>query len=106
MYRLETSVLTSAGARLHFTQREHESKDGYRGRLLCEIETRIAGRGPTPKGTRWVQWDHQPGHPLYQFRPDGTGRLVESTGAPYRDRVVTLPGIFDLDAARRALGLV
>lgn len=91
-------VLLADGRVLRFRQRRYESQPEMDGRVLREIEAAIVGeRGkPTPKGTRWAEWHDGPRKPD-DFGP--LGYVRESTGAPYADRTVRLPGIYDKAAA-------
>lgn len=102
----EVSILLATGRRLHYRRGAHESEAEFSGRLLCAIEEKITGkRGPTPKGTRWVEWHHT-GHHLDTFHVGGIAMARESTGNPYQDRTILLPGAFhDLASARKLLGL-
>lgn len=99
-----TSVLTSKW-QLHFIQQEGESQPEFDGRVLCAIEEAITEtRGPTPAGTRWVEWWHY-GHAVREFMANGLGNLRESTGERYQNRTLLLPGLYDLGRARAVLGL-
>ena len=101
--RHEISVLLADGQKLHFTQREHESKAEFDGLVLCRIEEAITGERKTPpKGTRWVEWWHH-GHPIRSYYPTGLGTLYESTGEPYVNRRKRIPGLYSEDEARAVL---
>jgi len=102
--RYETSALLADGRCLFYTQQEHESTAEFQGRLLCLIEDAIldGANRPVPAGTKWVEWTSH-GSPLYRFHAGGLGFLKESTGAQFEDRVRHLPGLLNLDEAKKAL---
>lgn len=100
MLRHSQSILLPDGRTLYLQQlAEGESKDEFEGRALCEVENAVG----KVRGTRWVRWDHY-GHPLGSFNADSFGVLLEHTGEPYANRTRRLPGLFNEDEARRALG--
>lgn len=98
----EISVMTRTRC-MNFVRAQHESDPEFYGRVLCHIEERITGaRGPTPKGTRWVEWHHT-GHACGRFHVGGISMARESTGQPYTNRTITHPGVYDEDRAKRFL---
>ena len=104
-YRVSQSILLSDGRKLHIYQGSWESEDEFRGRALCEIEQRITGLrvGPTPAGTQWFRWDWEGFGRMDSFVTHSGGVLIQSTGEPYQNRTVRVPGAFTLEEALRYL---
>jgi len=103
-YRVSQSILVSDGRRAHLCQHEGESPAEFQGRALCYIEEAIMGRrgSATPAGTRWFRWDWD-GENLGTFTTHGGGVLIQSTGEPYQNRTIRVPGLFSLEKALKHL---
>jgi hypothetical protein len=88
-----TIILLPNGRKRSLRRLAHESRDEYSGRKLCQVEEWIndGKRGPAPKGTRWAEWDNH---------VSGLGVVYESTGNPYQDRKVRVPGLYSEAEAR------
>lgn len=99
------SILLPGKHKLHLYKKSWETNDEFQGRALCEIEQRITGLrgGSPPAGTEWFRWDWEGYGEMRSFLTHGGGVLIQSTGEPYQNRTIRLPGAYTLKEALRYL---